>query len=347
MSDRLKRNALCPCLLAKTDTALARAIIEKGSENLVRSLCECAHNILKGNVPLKKNQKRRLRRYKGGLASFGSPSHFLPHWLLACFSRKNSDMEYAKKMALVDPRMLDPVPSQPLSTNPIGNIMRRLDDEMRFSLDRGDLNDREKVVLYNQVLMRYNLFSNKARQQPVRVTIGKAPVKEDEEDKESRAELGVEYEIIDSVPKSLKQKARRLLDTINGTMSWNDRGEMLYRNAPVPGSNIVDLVNDALRKRKSFQPVGWKTFARRLHDVNAPMDLVGNPECWIYIQMTTPSVAGGASKETTAIVVVVVVVVVVAPISCLHHHSFATHAMVSVLNNRALHHGVITPWLVA
>ena len=66
----------------------------------------------------------------------------------------------------------------------------------------------------------------------------------------------------------------------------------MYRNVPVPGSNIVDLVNDALRKRKSFQPVGLKTFARGLKDVNAPMDLVGNPERWSYIQTTTPSVAG-------------------------------------------------------
>ena len=187
-------------------------------------------------------------------------------------------MDYAKKMALVDPRMLESVPSHPLSTNPIGNIMRRIVDEMRFILDRGDLNDREKVVLYNQVLMRYNLFSNKASQQPVRVTIDKAPVKEDEEDKETRAELGVEKEIIHSVPKSLKQKARRLLDKIKGTMSWNDRGEIVYRNAPVPGSNIVDLVNDALKKRKSFQPVGRKTFTRGLKDENAPMDLVVNPD---------------------------------------------------------------------
>ena len=201
-------------------------------------------------------------------------------------------------MALVDPRMLESVPSQSLSANPIENTMRRLDDEMRFILDRSDLNDREKVVLYNQVLMRYNLFSNKAGQHPVRVTIDKAPVKEDEEEKETRAEPGVENEIIDSVPESLRQKARRLLDNIKGTVSWNDRGEMLYRNAPVPGSNIVDLVNDALRKRKSFQPVGWKTFARDLKDVNAPMDLVGNPERWIYIQSITPCDAGVASKET-------------------------------------------------
>ena len=208
-------------------------------------------------------------------------------------------MEYAKKMALVDPRVLESVPSQPLSSNPIGNIMRRLGDEMRSILDRGDLSDREKVVLYNQVLMRYNVFSNKSSQQPVRVTIAKASVREDEEVKETRAEPGVENEIVDSVPKSLKPKARRLLDKIKGTVSWNDRGEMVYRNVSVPGSNIVDLVNDALRKRKSFQPVGWKTFARGLKDVNAPMDLVGNPERWSYIQTPTSSVAGGASKETT------------------------------------------------
>ena len=42
-------------------------------------------------------------------------------------------------------------------------------------------------------------------------------------------------------------------------------------------------------------------FARCLKDVNAPMDLIGNPERWTYIQTTTPSVAGGASKETTPI----------------------------------------------
>ena len=53
----------------------------------------------------------------------------------------------------------------------------------------------------------------------MRVTIDKAPVKEDEEDKETRAEPGVENEIIDGVPKSLKQKARRLLDKIIGTVS--------------------------------------------------------------------------------------------------------------------------------
>ena len=63
--------------------------------------------------------------------------------------------------------------------------------------------------------MRYNIFSDKTSQQPVRVSIDKPPVKEDEEEeeyKEKRTESGLENEIIDSVPKTLKQKARRLLD---------------------------------------------------------------------------------------------------------------------------------------
>ena len=60
----------------------------------------------------------------------------------------------------------------------------------------------------------------------------------------------MEKEIIDSVPKSLKQKARRVLDKIKGTVSWNDIGEMVYIHTPEPRSNIIDLVNDALRNKE-------------------------------------------------------------------------------------------------
>ena len=67
MSARFKRNAFCLWLLANVDPDLARVIINKGNENLVKRLCECARNILKGNAPLKKSQKGRLRRYKKDL----------------------------------------------------------------------------------------------------------------------------------------------------------------------------------------------------------------------------------------------------------------------------------------
>ena len=66
MPASLKRNALCRCVLAKAEPALARAIIEKGSENPVRCLYECVH-ILKGSVPLKNLKRKEDCWYKEDL----------------------------------------------------------------------------------------------------------------------------------------------------------------------------------------------------------------------------------------------------------------------------------------
>ena len=84
----------------------------------------------------------------------------------------------------------------------------------------------------------------------------------------------------------MRKKARRLLNKIRtgSGVEWNDRGQLLINNTVVPGSNIVDLVNDVLRKRRHFEPVGWQPFVRGLREMNVPMDLVGNPERWRYMQ---------------------------------------------------------------
>ena len=190
-------------------------------------------------------------------------------------------MEYAKKMALVDPRILENVaPRLPPVTN-VGTALRRLDDEMQEVLDRRDLQEREKVTLYNQVLSRYNDLADKRRDEPVRVVIAKQPGADDVEVKNEtnvvpKQEISVEKDIVDSVPKTMKKKAQRLLNKTKSAsgVEWNDRGELVYKNTPVTGSNMVDLVNDVLRKGKAFEPQGWQTFARVLKDANIPMDLV-------------------------------------------------------------------------
>ena len=65
MSSRVKRNALGRHLLARTnDPKLTRAIIANANKDLTCALCECTHNILKGNVRLNASQKAKLRRYK-------------------------------------------------------------------------------------------------------------------------------------------------------------------------------------------------------------------------------------------------------------------------------------------
>ena len=79
-------------------------------------------------------------------------------------------MEHARKMALVDPRMLDTLRSHPPPpTDTLGKKVQALDDEMMTILDRKDLDDRTKVTLYNQVLQRCNVLSDKHVKEPVRV----------------------------------------------------------------------------------------------------------------------------------------------------------------------------------
>ncbi len=42
------------------------------------------------------------------------------------------------------------------------------------------------------------------------------------------------------------------------------------------GSNVVDLVHDLLRKRKTSDPIGWQQFGSQMRAANIPMELVGN-----------------------------------------------------------------------
>ena len=126
-------------------------------------------------------------------------------------------MEYAKKMALVDPRILENVAPHLPPVTTVGTALRRLDDEMQEVLDRRDLQEREKVTLYNQVLSRYNDLADKRRDKPVRVVIAKQPGADDVEVKNEanvvpKQEISVEKDIMDSVPKTMKKKAQRLLE---------------------------------------------------------------------------------------------------------------------------------------
>ena len=44
----------------------------------------------------------------------------------------------------------------------------------------------------------------------------------------------------------------------------------------VPGSNVVDIVHDLLRKRKTSDPIGWQQFGSQMRAANIPMELLGN-----------------------------------------------------------------------
>ena len=62
--NRLKRNVSTLKLLEKASPSLRKAILKKASPELIHTICECALNILRSNVPLTNHCKRRLSRHK-------------------------------------------------------------------------------------------------------------------------------------------------------------------------------------------------------------------------------------------------------------------------------------------
>ena len=66
-------------------------------------------------------------------------------------------------------------------------------------------------------------------------------------------------------------------------MSWDDGGTVKLYGTSIPGSNIIDLVNDVIRHHKGSEPTGWQAFAEGLRDMNIPQDVIGNRERWDWM----------------------------------------------------------------
>lgn len=185
----------------------------------------------------------------------------------------------AKIMNLVDPKVLERLTTtEPV--NPLHRNISALDNDMKTVLQRSDLSDREKVQEYNQVLQRYLEYQDHYRfssQHPM-------------SDPPSQV-AGIEEDILRTVPKTLRRKAEALLDRIkrHPDMTWNERGEFTYKGKTLSGTNVVDLINDAIRHRKTFQPHGWQDFARALRQSNVPQDLIGHRERWEWMHRQSAS----------------------------------------------------------
>ena len=223
-------------------------------------------------------------------------------------------MEHARKMALVDPGLLDILrsPPPPPSTDTLGKKIQALDDEIVTILDRKDLDDRTKVTLYNQVLQRYNILSDKHVKESVRVVavnesmsaaasgvgsgteVGSGPMVEGAVGAPSS---GIEADVVNTVPKTMQAKARRLMEHLKRDIAWTARIELTHEGVPVVGSNVVDLVNDLLHKRKT-DPIGWQPFAQ-LRTINLPR-LVCNVARRAYIRQATTTTATPSRRTTAA-----------------------------------------------
>ncbi len=77
MSKRIKDHAFLLKHLSKAKPSAAKSIIKTCDKDLMNVFCECALNVLKGNVPLNKNQKQRLSVHKTSLRALTNKKHSL------------------------------------------------------------------------------------------------------------------------------------------------------------------------------------------------------------------------------------------------------------------------------
>ena len=102
------------------------------------------------------------------------------------------------------------------------------------------------------------------------------------EEEPQKDSLSVEM-IVRGIPKTMKTRAEALLAHLKergDVITWDDMGQVLVDGVLIPKSNISDLVSDAMRSRKHFNPVGVREFYYVLNKINVPKDLVRNEKRW-------------------------------------------------------------------
>ena len=133
------------------------------------------------------------------------------------------------------------------------------------------------VLIPEEKLLRYEERDKQSPENRDGMMYGGGKEEEPQEDS-----LSVEM-IVRGIPKTMKTRAEALLAHLKergDVITWDDMGQVLLDGVLIPKSNISDLVLDAMRSRKHFNPVGVREFYNVLNKINVPKDLVRNERRW-------------------------------------------------------------------
>ena len=185
-------------------------------------------------------------------------------------------MKRTKRMVLVPEDVLNRYEQkQKIETSPLVSGMIRQDTDMSGILENENLTDAEKQKLYNARMEDYlNLRKQKDDQIPtVRVN----------QNGEAKGKQAGDEGVISHLPATLRPKAAALLKRLRANpevISWDEAGKVKVDGTEIVNSNISDLVSDAVRARKSFNPTGARRFFQGLAKLNVPRDIAGNNKRW-------------------------------------------------------------------
>ena len=130
------------------------------------------------------------------------------------------------------------------------------------------------VLIPEEKLLRYE---ERDKQKP-EILYGRG-----EKEEQPKVEVLSDEMIVRGIPKNMKTRAQALLARLKekeDVIAWDERGQVILKGILIPKSNISDLVSDAMRSRKHFNPVGVQQFYDILHEINVPKDLVRNERRW-------------------------------------------------------------------
>jgi len=200
-------------------------------------------------------------------------------------------MKFTRRMVLIPEGLLDTLErKENIQTTPLMKSIIRIDQKMDDILEDKNAPSDDKVAQYNQNLQRYLDVHEKNREfvptvkiqqetpVPTNADSAKSPQEIHSEEPTARERLSAE-EIIDAVPKTSRTLAKSMITRLKANkehITWNDKGEIAVNGHTIPGSNIIDLINDQLKGRKNFDPVGWETFTESLNKINMPKYLIRN-----------------------------------------------------------------------
>ena len=116
------------------------------------------------------------------------------------------------------------------------------------------------VLIPEERLLRYEERDKQRSENGLPEGIMYGGGKDSEETQEDS--LSVEM-IVRGIPKTMKTRALALLERLKereDVVTWDDMGQVLLNGVLIPKSNISDLISDAMRSRKHFNPVGVRNF---------------------------------------------------------------------------------------